>query len=154
MIAKRCASGMQTVASKKNVEVCCEVSEGFPKQISADPNRIEQVLINLLSNAVKFTPEKGRITLRLREEGRNVECSVSDTGKGIPKDSLEKIFDKFHQIHETESRQKGGTGLGLAVVKTIIEAHQGKIWCESEVGKGSRFIFTIPKAWNQSGGLS
>ena len=145
-IAEQCVSGIQMLASKKNVEVKCLISKGFPDQVTADPNRIEQVLINLLSNAVKFTPEKGQITVSLDMEGSNVQCTVTDTGTGMPKNALEKIFNKFEQIHNTESRQKGGTGLGLAVVKTIIEAHQGKIRCESEIGKGSRFIFTIPKS--------
>lgn len=145
LLMKRCVQGSELLAAKKNIKIQWAVMPPFPERVTADSNRLEQVFINLLSNAVKYTPENGSISVELKPKENRVECVVADTGQGIAKDSLEKIFDKFHQIHDKESRQKGGTGLGLAVVKTIVEAHRGKIWCESEVGRGSRFIFEIPR---------
>ena len=143
-LAKKCVASMTFLAQRGKIDLMCKTPKEFPL-VPADYNRIEQVLLNLLSNAVKFTPTSGKITLELEEKGPMVQCTVADTGKGIPQEMLGKIFDKFQQIYDRESRRKGGTGLGLAVVKTIIEAHQGKIWVESEMGKGSKFIFTLPK---------
>lgn len=143
-LIQQCVFSMETLAKKKNIQMICELPARLPV-LSLERNRIEQVFVNLLSNAIKFTPEKGKIICCVQEEETQIRCTVEDTGKGIPADSLEKIFDKFQQIHDVESRHKGGTGLGLAVVRTILEAHGGKVWAESELGKGSRFIFTLPK---------
>jgi signal transduction histidine kinase len=107
-----------------------------------DPNLIERVFINLVGNATKFTPDDGAITLRIRDEHDHLRCSVEDNGEGIPESYLEKVFDKFRQV---EGHFKGGAGLGLTICKKIVEAHMGRIWVESEVGKGAAFIFTLPK---------
>lgn|ERR1035437_247500 len=111
--------------------------------ILADRVRFKQILYNLLSNAVKFTPERGiiRVEAQLREEF--VEISVSDTGIGIPKEQQEAIFDKFYQVGATTKGVREGTGLGLAITKALVENHGGRIWVKSELGKGSRFTFTI-----------
>jgi signal transduction histidine kinase len=118
--------------------------------VSADPDKIRQVFTNLLSNAFKFTPEGGKVIIEAKNspQGDFVEINVKDTGVGIAKEDLQKIFDKFQQIKPSGSKVKKvkGTGLGLAIVKGIVEAHGGKIWVESEVDKGSNFIFTLPKA--------
>jgi len=118
--------------------------------VSADLDKIRQVFINLLSNAFKFTPEGGKVTIEAKnsDSGEFVEVSVKDTGVGIAKEDLQRVFDKFEQIKPAGGKVKKvkGTGLGLAIVKGILEAHGGRIWVESELDKGSNFIFTLPKA--------
>ena len=119
--------------------------ESRVKIVYADGMRLKQLLVNLLGNAVKFTPHDGKITIAAKlVEGGMVEISVSDTGCGIKKEDIPKLFNSFSQIDSSYKKEHQGTGLGLAVCKKIAEAHGGKIWLESEVGKGSSFIFTVP----------
>jgi len=110
--------------------------------INADSKLLERVYINLIGNAIKFTPEEGKITVGIEDYDNKILSYVQDTGEGIPKEYLDKIFEKFGQV---KNKAKGGTGLGLTICKYIIEAHNGKIWVESELGKGSKFIFELPK---------
>jgi signal transduction histidine kinase len=112
----------------------------------ADAGRLQQVLENLVSNAIKFSSPGGRVTIELIEREREVEVVVSDQGKGIAPADLERIFGKFTQVEDSATRAQGGTGLGLAICKGIIEAHRGRLWAESEIGKGSRFHFTVARA--------
>jgi len=118
--------------------------------VSADPDKLRQVFTNLLSNAFKFTPEGGKITIEAKNSASEnfVEIAVKDTGAGIAQEELKKVFDKFQQIKPSEGKVKKvkGTGLGLAIVRGIVEAHGGRIWIESQLNKGSNFIFTLPKA--------
>ena len=109
-----------------------------------DERKIKQILLNLLSNAVKFTPEGGRIGINARQADGVVEISVSDTGVGIAPDDQARIFEEFRQVGSDYAHKVEGTGLGLTLAKKFVELHGGKIWVESEVGKGSRFIFTLP----------
>jgi signal transduction histidine kinase len=118
------------------------VAPGTPP-ILADHHRIQQVLANLLGNAIKFSPPGGRISLRAEAAGGEVRFSVSDTGAGVPPDHHDAIFDIYWQGRR--GRQMGA-GLGLAIAKAIVEAHGGRIWVESELGKGSTFHFTVPAA--------
>ena len=111
--------------------------------VLADPDKIKWVLNNLLSNAVKYTDPGGRILVRARLTGASVTCEVSDTGEGIPPAFLERIFDKYVQVSSYDLELRG-SGLGLAVAKSIILAHNGRIWCESELHQGSSFYFTLP----------
>ncbi|MPM75785.1 Sensor histidine kinase RcsC [bioreactor metagenome] len=112
--------------------------------IQADRSRLIQILYNLVSNAIKFTPEKGKIFVHCKQSGSRAIFSVMDTGIGISSEDQKKLFQPFTQIDSSSSRQYCGTGLGLALVKKIVNLHQGDIWVESELGKGSTFIFTIP----------
>lgn len=114
--------------------------------VRVDVDRIRQVLANLLSNAVKFSPDGGDITLTVRRDVRDVIVSVSDSGIGIAPEVLPSLFTKFHRGDNAMTRRIGGTGLGLALVKEIISAHGGRVWVESENGKGSTFFFTLPSA--------
>lgn len=114
-------------------------------KIKADSGQLERVLLNLLSNAIKFTPEKGRVTIYVKDRRDSIEFSVEDTGIGIPKQDLEKVFEEFFRSDNAPAQKVQGTGLGLSLVKKIIEAHKGAIWVESELGKGAIFSFTIPK---------
>ena len=110
-----------------------------------DERKIKQILLNLLSNAVKFTPEGGRIGINARQADGAVEISVNDTGIGIATEDQAKIFEEFHQVGGDYAHKKEGTGLGLTLAKKFVELHGGKIWVESEVGKGSTFRFTLPE---------
>jgi signal transduction histidine kinase len=109
-----------------------------------DERKIKQVLLNLLSNAVKFTPEGGRIGVKAALADGVVEISISDTGIGIAPEDQEAIFEEFRQVGSDEARKREGTGLGLTLTKKFVEMHGGRIWVESEVGKGSTFRFTLP----------
>ena len=109
-----------------------------------DERKIKQVLLNLLSNAVKFTPEGGRIGIKARQDDGSVEISVTDSGIGIAPEDQPKIFEEFRQVGSDYAHKVEGTGLGLTLAKKFVELHGGRIWVESEVGKGSRFIFTLP----------
>ncbi len=113
--------------------------------ILIDRDRINQVFDNLLGNAIKFSPRGGTITIHVENLGEMVLLSVSDMGVGIPADKLEKVFDRFYQVDGSATRRFGGAGLGLAIVRRIIEAHGGRIWVESEMGQGSSFKFTLPR---------
>ena len=126
----------KAIEIETNLELCAT--------LSADRLRLKQVLYNLLSNAVKFTPEGGRVRIDVLTRQGHMEISVSDTGIGIPPEEHSAIFDKFHQVGATTKGVREGTGLGLAITKRLVEYHGGRIWVESEPGKGSCFTFTIP----------
>lgn len=112
-------------------------------QVLADEDKICEVFFNLIDDAIKFTPQGGRITIGIKDAGRMAECFIQDTGVGIPKEDQKKIFQRFFRANHEPGKK--GVGLGLAICKGIVELHQGKIWVESEVGWGTRFIFTLPK---------
>ncbi|MBU3190499.1 response regulator [Clostridium bowmanii] len=114
------------------------------KTIAFDEEKIERIMLNLLSNAVKFTKEDGSIFVNVYDKGDFVEISIKDTGIGIAKDKLKFIFERFAQIDKSTSRQNEGSGIGLALVKSLVEMHDGEIHVLSEEGKGSEFIITLP----------
>ncbi|MFA5167472.1 MAG: PAS domain-containing sensor histidine kinase [Candidatus Omnitrophota bacterium] len=111
----------------------------------ADRDKLTEVIINLLSNAIKYTPAGGKITLSLSGTPKEVRFEISDSGPGIAKEDFQKLFDKFERL--TAEREEG-TGLGLSITKDIIDLHKGRIWVESELGKGTQFIFTLPRKCN------
>ena len=113
-------------------------------EITADERKFKQILLNLLSNAVKFTPDGGRIDVLARREDGNAVISVRDTGIGIAPEDQQTVFEEFRQVGVDYTKKQEGTGLGLALTKKFVELHGGKIWLESEPGKGSTFTFTIP----------
>jgi signal transduction histidine kinase len=112
--------------------------------VVGDPERLQQVIWNLLSNAIKFTPRSGRIEIQLQRHGSEIQISVSDIGKRIPKDFLSYVFDPFSEADKTSMRRHGGLGLGLAIVRQIVEKHGGSVEVRSEEGKGSTFTIHIP----------
>jgi signal transduction histidine kinase len=114
--------------------------------IVADERRFRQILINLLGNAIKFTPDGGKVSLVAQKSGDHVMISIADTGKGIPRESLDSIFEAFHQVTDSSTESREGTGLGLSVTKSFVEMHDGRISVESEPGCGSKFTFTLPLA--------
>jgi hypothetical protein len=117
----------------------------MPGQLEADANRLRQVLLNLISNAVKFTAE-GRITLSAEVSEDRAIIKVSDTGIGISKAEIAKVFDPFHQVDASNTRGAGGTGLGLSISKNIVELHGGTLHASSEEGAGSTFTLSLPLA--------
>ncbi|AKB30370.1 Sensory transduction histidine kinase [Methanosarcina siciliae T4/M] len=127
----------------KSLEINFVVGPDFG-DIQADRSRIIQILYNLVSNAIKFTPEGGRVSVYCKKSGRRAIFSVMDTGIGISSEDQKKLFQPFTQIDSSSAKQYCGTGLGLALVKKIVNLHQGDIWVESELEKGSTFMFTIP----------
>ena len=147
------ASSLRPQADVKSIQIEVGVPEQLPA-VYGDPEKIEQILTNLIGNSIKFTAEGGKILITAkhlpkRKEGGygdKVAVSVKDTGIGIPPEHLDAIFEKFHQVEGSLHRSVSGTGLGLAITKGLVEAHQGKIWVESEVEKGSVFTFTLPPA--------
>ncbi|MBM4339952.1 MAG: response regulator [Deltaproteobacteria bacterium] len=144
-------SSLRPQADVKSIKILSEIPEGL-SSVNGDKEKIEQILINLIGNGIKFTPEMGSIYVsaapyseeRAGGFGDKIAISVKDTGVGIPAEHLSSIFDKFFQVEGSLHRSVSGTGLGLAITKGLVEAHQGKLWAESEVGKGSAFTFTLP----------
>ena len=145
-------AGVQAQAEERGVEVTATAEEGLPP-VLADPDRVGQVLRNLIANALRYTPGAGSIRVSAGLDGqagpsargvRPAWVSVADTGSGIPSEDLPHIFDRFYRVDKSRSRASGGSGLGLAVVKQLVEAHGGKVWAESELGKGTVFHFTLP----------
>lgn len=134
---------MAPTAKDTEIDLLLELDECLP-QVGFDSDKITQVLTNLVTNAMKFT-EKGHIMIKTSQDDDSLQVSVSDTGCGIRKKDLPRVFDKFEQLRQGGERKTGGTGLGLAISKEIIELHSGKIWVESAFGKGSKFTFTLPK---------
>lgn len=135
----------QMIASQKGLHIESRLPEDDGVVI-IDRGRINQVLDNLIGNAMKFSPDGGTITISMTKEDDMVTVAVSDEGIGISPDKHRRIFERFYQIDGSASRRFGGTGIGLAIVKRIIDAHSGKIWVESEENRGSAFTFQIPLA--------
>jgi len=128
----------------RNKEIAIHASPIIDAPVRADRQRIEQVLLNLLHNALKFTPPGGEIVVQSHKaDHQMVTITVADTGCGVPPGHEEKVFLKFHRAPSTVQE---GAGLGLAVSKSLVELHGGKIWVESEPGRGSKFSFTLPVA--------
>jgi len=139
-LARETMKGFEKLASSKGISIV----EDFPKNpviIHADRDKLTQVFVNLAGNSMKFT-DKGTVAIKIIELQDEIQIEIQDTGSGIPKDQIEKIFDKFTRV---TAEKKEGTGLGLPIAKDIITLHKGRIRAETEPGKGSRFIFVLPK---------
>jgi PAS domain S-box-containing protein len=134
---------LRPMARKKKVKMTLQLDKDLPI-VMADAEQLKHIIRNLLHNAVKFNKEGGRVTVDARPINGSVEVCVEDTGIGISRENLDRIFERFYQVDPGLTRHYGGTGMGLAIVKEIVEAHGGKVTVESEVGKGSRFCFTLP----------
>ena len=145
-------SSIRLHSTAKSIAIETNIAVSTP--LNADRRRFKQVLHNLLGNAVKFTPQGGRIGVEARLHHGFVEISVSDTGVGIPKEEQHAIFNKFHQAGATTKGVREGTGLGLTIARRLVEAQGGTIWVESELGRGSRFTFTIPAEQTYRQGLT
>jgi len=152
-LLRRAVDRLQPQAQAKGIVIRLECEPALPA-VLADADRIVQVVGNLLSNALRHTPRGGVISIGARTlvngKGRSlpatVEVVVSDTGAGIPRESLPYVFDRFYRADPSRSRATGGSGLGLAIVQQMVQAHGGRVWAESREGQGASFHFTLPCA--------
>jgi signal transduction histidine kinase len=141
-IFRQTVESLRPAAEKRGVHLDT-IPAGDGIVVRADPLRVSQLVGNVVGNAIKFTPEQGSVTLKAVPDGDRVVVQVTDTGPGIPAEDIPHLFDNFWQARNNDHR---GVGLGLAIAKGVVEAHGGRIWCESTVGKGSTFFFTLPMA--------
>ena len=113
--------------------------------VMMDSHRIQRVLYNLVQNSIRHTPPDGSIYIRVQDAGDEVQVEVADTGEGIPAQDQPRLFERTYRVDPSRSRSSGGAGLGLSIARGIVEAHGGRLWVESELGRGSVFSFTLPK---------
>ena len=145
-VLKSALQSVSDLAQEKNISLNLDLS-GISEECSLfwERDRVQQAVFNLLDNAVKYTPPGGGVHLSAREADKSLVISVTDTGLGIPKEHLSRIFERFYRVDRDRSRELGGTGLGLSIVKHIVEAHRGTVEAQSELGRGSTFTLTFPK---------
>ncbi len=143
-VAEETIKKLEPQAKKKKLTLKLEYPSTF-LYVLGDEDKIHQVFLNLLDNSIKYTPENGKVEVVFKEENKDIQVMVKDTGIGIPKEEIPRIFERFYRVDKTRSRKYGGTGLGLTIVKHIVEAHHGRIWVESEPSQGTSFYFTLPK---------
>jgi signal transduction histidine kinase len=151
-LAAEAALRWQSPAEAAEISLQLNIPDGLPP-VQADPARIAQVFGNLLSNALAHTPQGGRVTISLRaqqpaspaDSPELVAVTVTDTGEGIPPEDLPHVFERFYRADRSRTRTTGGRGLGLAIVRRIIERHGGRVWVESQPGAGSTFGFALPR---------
>jgi signal transduction histidine kinase len=144
-LVSRVLSEIEVTRARDDVELAQDVPEDLPP-IFADAERVHQVLFNLLDNAVRFTPSGGRVRVTASRGNGSVDVAVADTGPGIAPEHLPRLFDRFYRVDTSRSREEGGTGIGLAIARSVVEAHGGRIWADSEPGRGSTFTFELPLA--------
>ncbi len=142
-LIEHCIEAVSLRAKAQGLEIERSTPEALP-QVRGDMLRLEEVLKNLLENAIQYTPAPGSIRVSAKAEGERAVLCVADTGIGIPSTDQQRIFERFYRVDVARSREAGGTGLGLSIAKHIVEAHQGRLWVESELGKGSRFYVSLP----------
>jgi signal transduction histidine kinase len=145
-LAQKASGDLQPLFAQRGITAAPVSSSVKSALIEADPEQLEQVLINLLGNAIKFTPRGGTIGVTLTESGNGIILCVWDTGCGIAPEYHLKIFDRFYQVDGSITRETGGSGIGLAIVKSIVEMHGGRVWVESSPGKGSRMNVFLPRS--------
>jgi signal transduction histidine kinase len=142
-LVERVVKEIEVARPDRRVEIRNEVPSDLPA-VEADRQRIHQLLFNLLDNAHRFTPPGGVVSIRAARENGSCEVSVEDTGPGIPAEHLPLVFERFYRVDPSRSRDDGGTGIGLAIARSVVEAHGGRIWAESSLGGGSTFRFVLP----------
>ncbi|MBP9865452.1 MAG: PAS domain-containing protein [Candidatus Omnitrophica bacterium] len=136
---------LRKLADEHGVTLESQISADCPR-VLADRDKLAQLFLNFADNAIKFSKPGGKVMFSARQDGVDMQISVSDAGQGIPESSIPRVFERFYRVDTGRSRDQGGTGLGLAIVKHLVEAHGGRVWCESQLGKGSTFSFTLPTA--------
>ncbi|WP_413377166.1 cell wall metabolism sensor histidine kinase WalK [Alkalihalobacillus sp. 1P02AB] len=138
------------IAANKNIHFIRKISPQLT-YVKMDRDKLTQVIDNIISNAMKYSPEGGNVTITLEHYGQNIRVSIADEGMGIPRESQQKIFDRFYRVDKARARSIGGTGLGLAIAKELVHAHHGEIWVESMYGQGTTIFFTLPFTKNKEG---
>jgi two-component system phosphate regulon sensor histidine kinase PhoR len=144
-VVEACEETTLLRAGRKGIEFKAEIPPDLPL-IRGDARLLREVVQNLLDNAVQYTPPGGRIDVQVEAGARDVTVTVADTGIGIPLADQERIFERFYRVDAARSREVGGTGLGLSIARHIVETLGGRLWVESEIGRGSRFSFSVPKS--------
>lgn len=144
-MAEEAVADISAAASEKGISVINEIQEGI-RDVMADRSMLAQVFFNLLDNSVKYTPAGGSVAVSAAEGKDLITVTVADSGQGISREDIPRIFERFYRVDKGRSREMGGTGLGLSIVKHIVTDHGGKVFVESTPGKGSAFSFTLPKA--------
>jgi signal transduction histidine kinase len=143
-IIERVTGSLQLQATQKKIPLGVEIPKDLPHAIEADQALLQQAIYNLVENALKYTPEGGVVTIHLQCAPESLTFAIQDSGIGIPKSDVPRLFEKFYRGTNREALQQRGTGLGLAIVKSVAERHGGKVWVESELGEGSTFFLQIP----------
>ena len=142
-LIESCMETSRHRAAEKEIAISVKPFNGVP-DVAGDRRRLAEVLQNLLDNATQYTLARGQIAVSAQARGAEVVFTVADTGIGIPTADQPRIFERFYRVDAARSRELGGTGLGLSIAKHIVEVHGGRIWVESEVGRGSQFHFSVP----------
>jgi signal transduction histidine kinase len=135
---------LQLTAFQKNIEFSLNMPSNIRPLIQVDKALFQQVIYNLVENALKYTPDGGRVALSLRVINNDALFEVQDSGIGVDDRDKPRLFEKFYRSGQRQAREQKGSGLGLAIVKTITEVHGGKVWFESQIGKGSTFYLQVP----------
>ena len=144
-LGQKAAAAMEGQAKSQGLTLTCDLPAEMPA-VTGDPERIQQVIINIITNAIKYNKPQGSIAITGGVEADQVFLRVEDTGIGVPKADLERLFERFYRVDKARSRESGGTGLGLAIAKQIVETHGGRIGFDSEYGKGSIVTLYLPRA--------
>jgi two-component system phosphate regulon sensor histidine kinase PhoR len=142
-ILRRTAELMRLSAEEKGITMTCDIAEELPS-FAGDRGGVEAIFVNLISNGIKYTPKGGNVNVTLNRAGKNIQFKIVDTGIGIPQEDMDRIFEKFYRIKTDETKSISGSGLGLSIVKGIVDAHSGSIRVESEAGKGTTFVVLLP----------
>jgi signal transduction histidine kinase len=143
-LARTTADQMKLLAEEKQIAVDCDFAASVG--VNADPSRLKQVVVNLLDNAIKYTPQGGTVSISVAKKDGHAVLEVADTGIGISSGDLPHIFERFYRADKARSRQMGGAGLGLSIVRSICLAHGGQVSVKSAEGRGSRFRVELPSA--------
>lgn len=141
-VLKEVAASFELVAINQNITLSTDIQSEI--EFFGDSDRIKQLFIILIDNALKYINSEGHVSIELRQIEKFIEIKVADTGEGIEKEHLEKIFDRFYRVDKSRSRNEGGSGLGLAIAKLIVSEHKGKIKADSTLGKGTKFTVLLP----------
>ena len=145
-ILRDCVTQNYIAAQNKNQDILFNVPDDMEYMVNADVGRITQVFNNVISNAMKYSPENTVIKIYTEEDRDFCYIKIKDNGIGIPKDDLERIFERFYRVDKARSRAMGGNGLGLSIAKEIMEGHRGRIEAKSSLGEGTEMILKFPKA--------
>jgi len=143
-LLQRVASSLEPKAQAKGIHLGIDLAPDVPSKVEADEGLLERALINLVDNAIKYTPPEGRVTLRAQAHNGFLRLAVEDTGVGIAPVDQPRLFEKFFRVQRRDVQREQGSGLGLAIVKSIVDRHHGRVWVESQLGKGSVFIIELP----------
>jgi signal transduction histidine kinase len=142
-ILRRTVELMRLSAEEKGINIKYEIAEELPS-FTGDRGGMEAIFVNVISNSIKYTPKGGYVNVTLNKAGKDIRFKVVDTGIGIPEEDIDRIFEKFYRIKTEEAKSISGSGLGLSIVKGIVDIHKGSIHVESEVGKGTMLIVSLP----------